>query len=341
MNGLVPVERAAPDLGPWFLLGADDQRTFISARPPLTFEKTIHQPSTDVHFAYFKSSPWKRRSATARDYFEHAVMEALQSAASATPIDNEFWSILFPARPGNSTPGVVRMTYISEPGWHSPRPQLMLLVLPSEVPALQLIFSARRAFVPATLQGLTREILGPPSRLRALDFGRTNAIPLGTAKPQLALPAPVREAPVALDLGHVAAFQRLRESLPITDDELADIVGVGRTTPYKWMREGTAPKPKTLRHIMRLDAIVRGLRAFYGADQLNEWLVVGVPPPLQMLRNGAIDAFERRSHAAIFKPPTTRPVGYDVEAAPLPARTVPVPSIAPRRAKVSLPKRDR
>jgi transcriptional regulator with XRE-family HTH domain len=341
MNGIVPVEWDAPDIGPWFLLGADGQRTFISARPPLTFEKTVHQQSTDVHFAYFKSSPWKRRNPSARDYFGYAVMEALRTAASATPIDNEFWSILFPARPGNSTPGVVRMTYVSEPGWHSPRPQLMLLVLPSEVPALQLIFSARRAFVPATLQGLTREILGPPSRLREFDFGRANPIPLGTTNPVLSLPAPVREAPARLDLVHVAAFQRLRESLPITDDELADIVGVGRTTPYKWMREGTAPKPKTLRHIMRLDAIVRGLQAFYDADQLNEWLVVGTPSPLQLLRNGTIDAFERLSHTAIFKPPTTRPVGYDVEAAPLSARTVPVPSIAPRRAKVSLPKRDR
>jgi excisionase family DNA binding protein len=338
MIGLTNIDPDIRDqVGPWFLLGPGDQRTPISVRPPLVYEHRNEFRSTDVHFGYFKIPPGMQRNATVHDYFQYAVMEALRSAAAATPVDNEFWSVLFPSRPGNAAPGVVRMTYISESGRQSCRPQLAFFVLPDEAPALQLVFSARRTFVPASLKGMSKDILGPPSRLHALSntLPKLGAIPLSALKAPLTLPASKPELP------HIGAFRRLRESLPITDDELADIVGVGRTTPYKWIREGVSPKPKTRRLIMQIDAIVRGLHAVQGQAQFNEWFVVGMPSPLQLLRDGAIDIFERRAHATIFKPPTVRPTGYQLEDTPLPQRPVSAPSIAPRRAKVSLTKRDR
>jgi transcriptional regulator with XRE-family HTH domain len=140
---------------------------------------------------------------------------------------------------------------------------------------------------------------------------------------------------------HVAAFQRLREALPLTDDELAVVVGVGRTTPYKWNREGSSPKPKTLRLVLRLDAIVRGLLASHDRAEFDQWLLVGDPAPIQLLRDQSIEIFERLAHAVIFKPASQRSPGYDLDALPLPRRSVAPPSIAPRREKVSLVKRDR
>ena len=338
MIGSAGVHAASNDLmGPWWLLTYDHTRTpILSFGAPVSVNRQIEDRSTDVHAEYFRDQSAKHGTSSALDHFRCGLMDVLTSASTATPVDNEFWSAVFPPTQGRPKHGALRFTYVT--AQHSVfLPQLALLVVPDDTPA-QLVFSVRRAFAPVSLPERDREIFSPfvlPPAHEADVTHTSVAIPLGAVLPPLALP------PAKHDLTHVAAYQRLREALPLTDDELADVLGVGRTTPYKWTREGSSPKVQTLRFIVRLDAIVRGLLASRARADFDDWLVVGNPAPVQLLRDHVIDEFERRANAAIFTPSPGRAVGYEAEAPPLPQRTVAAPAIAPRRAKVSLAKRDR
>jgi excisionase family DNA binding protein len=335
--GFAGAHAASNDLiGPWWLLTYDHTRTpILSFVAPVSVNRQIVDRSTNVHVEYFRGHSAHRPSSPL-NHFHCDLMDVLASASTATPVDNEFWSVVFPPTQGRPKHGALRFTYVTAQDSVF-LPQLALLVVPDDTPA-QLVFSARRAFAPVSLPEWDREIV-PTSELPLAHEAETTrtsaAIPLPAILPPLALP------PVKHDLTRIAAYQRLREALPLTDDELADVLGVGRTTPYKWTREGSSPRVQTLRFIVRLDAIVRGLLASRARAEFDEWLVVGDPAPVQLLRDHAIDEFERRANAAIFTQSPGRAVGYEVEAPPLPRRTVTVPGIAPRRAKVSLAKRDR
>jgi hypothetical protein len=334
--GSTEVRAASTGYGPWSFLTHDDYRTPISFGAPVELQHHCELHPTEMHANYFRVQPVTHRLANAQDYLRYIVTAVFRSASNATPVDTEFWAQVFPSIPGRPATCVVRLTYVTAPRSRFEM-ELADVIIPDEAPALELVFSARHAFVPASLPGQRQQVMPAlPQRSRATEAEQIGAaIPLGTVVPQVALPLPKR------DLAHVAAFQRLRDALPITDDELALVVGVGRTTPYKWNREGSSPQPKTLRLILWLDAIVRGLLASRDRAQFDQWLLVGDPAPIQLLHDHAIEAFERRAHAAVFTPVSQSSLGYDLEAPSLPQRTVAPPSIAPRRAKVSLAKRDR
>jgi DNA-binding XRE family transcriptional regulator len=318
--------------GPWSFLNHDDYRTAISFVSPLEIKYHADPPSTEMHANYFRVQPIARHSANAYDYLRSIATSVVISASNATPVDTEFWAHVFPCFPSQRPGHVLRITYVTAPRSRFEM-ELAQIIIPSDSPALELVFSARHAFVPASSLERPTEAAAPPSALHE-DAQTRSVAPLETIVPA-ALPSPTRS------MEHVAAFQRLREALPLTDDELALVVGVGRTTPYKWNREGSSPQPKTRRLLLRLDAIVRGLLASQDRAEFDQWLLVGDPAPIQLLRDQAIEIFERLAHAAIFKPASQRSPGYDLDALPLPQRSVAPPSIAPRRAKVSLVKRDR
>jgi transcriptional regulator with XRE-family HTH domain len=322
---------------PWSFLMNDEYRTPILAfQAPAHLPRDRSVPPTDVHFDYFGLQLHHRLPSNGSEFVREIAAAVLRAASSATPVDNEFWSLAFPGRRNTISVGTLQITYVTLQRPRQGPPDLALLTMPDDMPALQIVFTTRRAFVPAALpqfQGgpeLHRPQLGTVPVME-----RGVSIPLGAARPRLALPVSTRELP------HVEAYQRLREAFRITDDELADVVGVGRTTPYKWSREGASPKPTTLRLILRLDAIVRGLLASRERTSFDEWLLLGDPSPIALLRRHDFDRFERRAHAAIFARPAVRTVGYDLEGPALPQRAVPPLSVARRRAKVSLPKRDR
>jgi len=338
--GSAPALAEAKDVvGPWWLLSYDDSRTpILSFDSPVSRRREVTGPSTDVHLEYFRVQPGAPGAPSAQSFFRYALMDLLALASSATPVDNEFWSVVFPSPPGRQSFGALNLTYVTQRRWGLQLPELSSFALPDDAPPLQLVFSARHALVPASLPYWGREghdsLPVPLPRISQVSSNAL-AIPRTSATLPLALPAPRR------DFTHIAAYQRLRDALPLADEELAEVLGVGRTTPYKWSREGSAPKAKTLRIILQLDAIVRGLIASRGRADFDEWLVLGDPTPVQLLREHSIDLFERRAHAAIFTPIPGRAIGYETEAPPLSQRQVAVPALAPRRVKVSLTKRDR
>lgn len=87
--------------------------------------------------------------------------------------------------------------------------------------------------------------------------------------------------------------------LNMTDEEVAAIVGVGRTTPYAWKR-GAEPRPAAARPLYQLHAVVRALHKRLGQARLEDWLGHGKPYPRKLLEQGNIDRFEELADPIIF-----------------------------------------
>jgi DNA-binding XRE family transcriptional regulator len=96
------------------------------------------------------------------------------------------------------------------------------------------------------------------------------------------------------------AFKDLGEWLDAKDEEVAEAVGIGRTTVYSWQREDREPRRGTARKIYELHAAVRSLRRRLGAEGLWGWLVQGEPNRRQMIIAGNAEALSAAIDAALF-----------------------------------------
>jgi hypothetical protein len=67
-------------------------------------------------------------------------------------------------------------------------------------------------------------------------------------------------------------FKNLGTWLQATDDEIADAVGVGRTTPYAWQRERRTPTPRTLRRLYQMSSALSAVFQHLGDEKASMWL---------------------------------------------------------------------
>jgi len=96
------------------------------------------------------------------------------------------------------------------------------------------------------------------------------------------------------------AYKALGRWLAAGDAAIADMVGVGRTTPYTWKRDGREPRAATVQRIYEYHATLDSLRRKLGIAGLRRWLHEGVPPRLETLLAGELERLEADVHAELF-----------------------------------------
>jgi hypothetical protein len=129
------------------------------------------------------------------------------------------------------------------------------------------------------------------------------------------------------------AFKDLGGWLSAGDDQIADMLGIGRTTPYAWKRDGREPRPENARRIYEYQAVLDSLRRRLGSSGFQMWLREGSPSRRERLLAGNLESLDRDVHAVVFQSAgSERP---DLGWTPEP-RSEPIASdasgITPRRA---------
>lgn len=97
------------------------------------------------------------------------------------------------------------------------------------------------------------------------------------------------------------AFKALGRWLDADDAAIADMVGVGRTTPYAWKRDGREPRAATTQRIYEYDATIDSLRRRLGIGGLRRWLHEGIPSRRDTLLAGNLERLEGDVHAVLFR----------------------------------------
>jgi hypothetical protein len=120
--------------------------------------------------------------------------------------------------------------------------------------------------------------------------------------------------PAASDPPAYEAFKALGRWLNADDAAIADMVGVGRTTPYTWKREGREPRAATSQRIYEYHATLDALRRRLGIGGLRRWLHEGITPRRDVLLAGDLEHLERDVHGVLFRRAPTQRV--DLAAAP-------------------------
>ena len=124
-----------------------------------------------------------------------------------------------------------------------------------------------------------------------------------------------------------AAFKDLGRWLMLDDPTVARMVGIKRTTPYAWEREGRQPRPVTVRRLLQHHTVVAAVVDRLGADGARAWLAAGSPSPVELLLNGRLDAVDEQVGELVFaRTAPTPPAG-----AYMPDDELPPSQIAARR----------
>jgi hypothetical protein len=105
--------------------------------------------------------------------------------------------------------------------------------------------------------------------------------------------------------GHVSqafdAFKDLVRWLQATDDEVASMVGVGRTTPYAWKRDGREPRRSTVRKLFQTHAVLAGLVNKLGEDAAVNWLVLDDPSRRERVLAGDLASVQNEARPLLFR----------------------------------------
>jgi hypothetical protein len=96
------------------------------------------------------------------------------------------------------------------------------------------------------------------------------------------------------------AFKDLVRWLRATDDEVASMIGVGRTTPYAWKREGREPRRSTVRKLFQTHAVLAGLVNKLGEEPAVEWLVLDDPSRRERVLAGDLAAVQNEARPLLF-----------------------------------------
>jgi len=110
------------------------------------------------------------------------------------------------------------------------------------------------------------------------------------------------------------AFKDLGGWLAAEDGEIADMVGIGRTTPYAWRREGHEPRTGTVQRLYEYHATLDSVRRRLGGPAFRGWLHEGVPPRRDALLAGRLESLDADIHELLFRRPAEHRV--DLAAAP-------------------------
>jgi hypothetical protein len=130
----------------------------------------------------------------------------------------------------------------------------------------------------------------------------TTALPVRAAASDANVMTARLEPALATSLGAraYAAFKDLGRWLMLDDPSVARMVGIKRTTPYAWEREGRQPRPATVRRLMQHHAVIGAVVDRLGEDSARAWLVAGSPSPVELLLDGHLDAVDQQVGDLVF-----------------------------------------
>jgi hypothetical protein len=100
------------------------------------------------------------------------------------------------------------------------------------------------------------------------------------------------------------AFDELAQWIKADHQQVADAVGIGRTTRYAWSREEHAPRPSSVRKLYQVHAAVDALRRAIGPRHFDQWLNLGDPSPRDLLLEGRSSALQPAIREYVFQPST-------------------------------------
>jgi hypothetical protein len=119
-------------------------------------------------------------------------------------------------------------------------------------------------------------------------------------EPVVDLPAASLEYVAREDVPAYRAFKELTAWLEMTDDGIAGIVGIGRTTVYAWARDGHEPRPATVRRLYQMHALIGAVYLRLGRSTMRQWLDASDPSPRQLLAEHRIDELNRLARPVLF-----------------------------------------
>jgi hypothetical protein len=142
----------------------------------------------------------------------------------------------------------------------------------------------------------------------------TETLPARVAEPV----AESAAAPAASTTGEraYAAFKDLGRWLMLDDTAVARMVGIKRTTPYAWERQGSEPRPATVRRLLQHHAVVAAVVDRLGETDAQAWLAAGSPSRIELLLDGRLDAIDEQVGELVFARSAASPPsgGYVPEA---------------------------
>jgi transcriptional regulator with XRE-family HTH domain len=95
-------------------------------------------------------------------------------------------------------------------------------------------------------------------------------------------------------------FRELAEWLQLTDEETADVLGVGRTTPYAWESGEREPQPANARKLYQIHNLVSSIFSTAGDTGTVAWLESGTPTARELLLAGQIEEATTKARELIF-----------------------------------------
>ncbi len=165
--------------------------------------------------------------------------------------------------------------------------------------------------------GLARHLpLSVPSHLMALAVaaGAVTLVsgPLGAPTPYITdeaqAQALVPNSTLVATLPRSVSFRKFKDVagwLGLSDEAAAELLGVGRTTPYSWERRGHEPRPSKAGQLFEYHALLISLIRRLGRNGLQDWLVTGSPAPRTLLIDGNLAGAYDAAHDLLFT--TSRP----------------------------------
>jgi hypothetical protein len=164
------------------------------------------------------------------------------------------------------------------------------------------------------------ELLQPPSVgpmiVERIDLGVPGRKPAGYL-PEAAVTLPRIAGRAEVASRPYATFKQLGAWLNAADEDVADAVGVRRTTPYAWRREQRTPNPRTLRRLYQLHSALSAVRQHLGEESASEWLYEAGERRRTLFLTGDISALDRDIDAIVFhgglrriQPGTWRPTDH-------------------------------
>jgi hypothetical protein len=99
------------------------------------------------------------------------------------------------------------------------------------------------------------------------------------------------------------AFKDVAEWLRASDEEVAEAIGIGRTTVYAWRREGREPRRGTARRLYELHSVLAALRRRMGSERYELWLNQGTPSWRQAVLLGDFSVLEPVIESELFAQP--------------------------------------
>lgn len=108
---------------------------------------------------------------------------------------------------------------------------------------------------------------------------------------------------VGPELGKTRAYRtfvELADWLGLTQAQTADLLGMGRTTPLAWNREGHEPQPARARRLYQAHALVSTLLRRLGSEEMHRWMEAGNPSPLDLIAEGDVTGADDLADELIF-----------------------------------------